>query len=107
MPVALNVSLNTQSSGATISGAAPLAMTGLSSVAFGGVWVGANWDFGDGHLDSGGSVSYTFPAPGTFIVSCSTSFTGGPGSPSISTWTVNVTGPANWWTNFTGASETV
>ncbi len=107
MPVALNVSLNTQPSGTTISGAAPLAMTGESAVAFGGTWVGADWDFGDGHLDSGGNVSYTYSAPGTFTVTCDTAFTGGPGSPFTESWTVIVTGRSNWWTNFVGTAEIV
>jgi PKD repeat protein len=107
VPVVLNVSLNTEFDGATISGAAPLAMTGESSVAFGGTWVGADWDFGNGHLDSGGNVSYTYSLPGTYTVTCSTSFTGGPGSPTVYTWTVIVTGPSNWWTNFVGTTEIV
>ncbi len=107
MPVAFDISLNTQSPGATISGAAPLAMTGNSAVTFGGAWVSANWDFGDGHLDSGGNVSYTFSTPGTYTVTCSTAFTGGPGSPRTDAWTVNVTGPSNWWTNFVGTAEIV
>lgn len=109
MPVVASVSLNGESDGATLTGAAPFTVTALgATIMFGGVYVSDEWDFGEGAPVAGPDPpDHTYTAPGTYTVTNTLHFTGGLGSPQTATWTVIVTGPANWWTNFVGTTEIV
>lgn len=111
MPVALIAKVEAEgvdySFGGTITGAAPLTVNGTSDVTFGGTWVSSTWDFGEGAPAGTKNASHTYASSGTYTVALSLAFTGGPGSPSTPTWTVNVTGPSNFWTNFVGTTEIV
>jgi PKD repeat protein len=109
VPIAINVTLNGEGDGATVTGPAPFTVAPLGAqIMFGGTYVSDTWDFGEGAPVAGPDPpDHTYLSPGTYTVTNACYFTGGPGSPQIATWTVVVTGSSNWWTNFVGTAEIV